>query len=173
MQRGRPRARVGVWELPPTACAGSCEGSIPGPPSPSCEASRAWVTEGPTGSGPPWSQDQHWAWPAGGAQLMSASPGLSLETPEGNCEFGEEGFRTSITRASNGSWRRMEPFPAPVSPGRVIGGLGSTVWGVCRVPKARMVPPLGAPLVCRWPPRTLDPVGTPWRPYKKLLLLLL
>lgn len=59
--------------------------------------------------------------------------------------------------------RKMKTFLAPAPPGRVIRGdlgwLCRMGWGVCRVPKAKMVPPLGAS--CHWAFHTLDLVSTP------------
>lgn len=87
-----------------------------------------------------------------GTQRISAFPGLSLETPRGNCEFKEERSRNSVISSSSDSLRKMQSFLAPATPGKVIRGAwaGSEGWGVCSVPKAKMVPSLGAPLVCHW-----------------------
>lgn len=123
-----PDGHVGVSSPLPMQAA---EGSIPDHPH-----LKAWITEGPIGSGPPLSLDQHWAWPAMGAQQTSAFPGLSLETLWRELEFGEERSRNSIISSSSGSLKRMETLLAPVLPGRVIRG-NLALWDGCSAKSPR------------------------------------
>lgn len=93
---------------------------------------------------------------------MSACPSLSPETPQRGTVFGEEGSRTSITRAGTGSWRRMELFLAPVPPGRRIRGtwLYGMGGGGLQSPEGQDGATSGCSPGLPPAPRSLEPVGT-------------